>query len=103
MRRRGYLLRDDIVFHHPLKTQFEIDSEKLLKEHQRKMEIRSRINKFMTAGIITITISIIGFLLFVLFDFNFINPILYILGFIMGLGWTITAIASLIEYKRKYN
>lgn len=75
--------------------------DKIKEEEAMKREIINEIHikqvKFLLLSVSLTVLSLVGFILFLSLDFVFINPALYILLFIMGIGWGTTAVASIFR------
>lgn len=75
--------------------------DKIKEEEAMKRELLNEIHikqaKFLFISVSLIFFSLVGFILFLSLDFVLINPAFYILLFIMGLGWGITAMTSMFR------
>lgn len=62
-------------------------------KYNKRLSFKSSIKRFIIAGISIFTISLIGFIAFIVKSLQIIHPTLYIFGMIVGLGWFLTGIS----------
>lgn len=63
-----------------------------------KRIFRKQVN-FLLSSFLLIVASLVGMILFYLFDFYIIHPTIYLVTLAMGIGWCATAIVSIYEDK----
>lgn len=63
-------------------------------------EVLKKQLKFLATGIITIILSIIGMIIFHYTGLYIIHPVIYLVTLLMGIGWTATAIVSILNNKK---
>lgn len=91
-------------------NELDILLEKDLKYINMEKEYEMKINRirslnqvhieFLLVSFITIILSLVGIIVFSVSGFYIIHPSIYMLLFIMGIGWGATAIASVIKNRR---
>lgn len=79
--------------HYPLKTSQELEMEKMIEQHNKRLSFRRKVKGFIIAGASVFIISLIGLIAFIIKSFQIIHPILYIFGMIFGLGWFLTGMS----------
>lgn len=79
--------------HYPLKTSHELEMDKLVEEHNKRLSFKRKVKRFIIAGASIFIISLIGLIAFMVKSFQIIHLILYIFGMIVGLGWFLTGMS----------
>lgn len=73
------------------------------EEESMKLGKVKKINRaqaqFLSVSFITIVLSLIGFIIFLISKSCIINPVFFIVTLFMGIGWGATAIASMMLNK----
>ena len=88
---------EDICIHYGLKSNMELEMEKEVEEHNKRLSFKRKVKGFIITGVSTFVISLIGLIAFIFKSFQIIHPILYIFGMIFGLGWFLTGISIIKE------
>ena len=84
---------EDLCIHYGFKTSQELEMEKMVEEHNKILSFKRKVKGFTIAGASVFTISLIGFIAFIVKSLQIIHPTLYIFGMIVGLGWFLTGIS----------
>lgn len=88
---------EDLCIHYGLKTSQELEMEKEVEEHNKRLSFKRKVKRFIIAGASVFIISLIGLIAFIFKSFQIIHPILYIFGMILGLGWFLTGMSIIKE------
>lgn len=91
---------EDLCIHYGLKTKLELEMEREVYEHNKRLSFKTKVKGFIITGVSTFVISLIGLIAFAVADFYIIHPSIYIMGTFIGLGWLLTGM-SIIKRMQK--
>ena len=84
---------EDLCIHYGFKTSQELEMEKMVEEHNKRLSFKRSVKRFIVIGASVFIISLIGLLIFAMSDFYIIHPSIYIMGIFIGLGWFLTGMS----------